>query len=147
MPRVRSLMTIDVPLTTPNTPVSDAARLMAAAGRDSLVVFDLGKAVGIVTERDFITKVVAEGRDPFRVHVRDIVSAPLISISPERSAAEAAALMLEKKIRQLPVMKDDRLIGMITMEDFARHVSKKGVRDQILESMGRDAELTLPVTA
>jgi len=144
MPRVRSLMTIDVPLTTPNTPVSDAARLMVSSGGNSLVVFDLGMAVGIVTARDF-AKVLAEGRDPFRIHVSDIVSSPLVTISPERSAAEAAAMMLRRKIKQLPVMKDDRLIGMITMEDLARHMSKKAIRDEILESMGRNMDLTVPV--
>ncbi len=145
MPRVRDLMTVDVPLTTLNTPVSDAARLMRSTDSDSLIVFDIGRATGIVTERDIIRKITAEGRDPMRVHVGEIVSSPLITIHPDRSVREAATLMLEKKIRHLPVVKENRLLGIITLQDFAKHMSKKGVKDGILESMRKDADQTLAV--
>jgi CBS domain-containing protein len=140
MAKVRDLMTTDVPLTTLNTPVSDAARLMRGTDRDSLIVFDLGRATGIVTERDIIRKVTAEGKDPMHVHVGDIVSSPLITIHPDRPAREAAALMLQKKIRHLPVVKENRLLGIITLQDFAKQMSKRSVKDEILESMGRDAD-------
>lgn len=143
MPRVRDLMTVDVPLTTLNTPVSDAARLMRAADRDSLIVFDLGRAIGIVTERDIIRKITAEGLDAMRVHVAQIVSSPLITIHPDRPAKEAAVLMLQKKIRHLPVVKENRLLGIITLQDFAKHLSKKSVKDEILESMGKDVDQPL----
>jgi len=126
-----------------NTPVSDAARLMRAADRDSLIVFDLGRAIGIVTERDIIRKITAEGLDAMRVHVAQIVSSPLISIHPDRPAREAAALMLEKKIRHLPVVKENRLLGIITLQDFAKHMSKKSVKDEILDSLGKDADQPL----
>lgn len=131
-------MSVDVPLTTLNTPVSDAARLMRAADRDSLIVFDLGRAMGIVTERDIIRKITAEGLDAMHVHVSEIVSSPLTTIHPDKSAREAAALMLEKKIRHLPVVKENRLLGIITIQDFAKHMSKKGLKDELLESMGKD---------
>ena len=143
MPRVRDLMTTDVPLTTLNTPVSDAARLMRSSNKDSLIVYDLGRPAGIVTERDFLRKVTAEGRDPLEVHVRDVVSSPLVTIAPSKSAKDAAALMIEKKIRHLPVVRNGILIGMITLEDFARHMTKKGLRTEILESMGKNAETEL----
>jgi CBS domain-containing protein len=143
MPRVRDLMTVDVPLTTLNTPVSDAARLMRAADRDSLIVFDLGRAIGIVTERDIIRKITAEGLDAMRVHVSQIVSSPLITIHPDRPAREAAALMLEKKIRHLPVVKENRLLGIITLQDFAKQMSKKGVKDESLGSTGKDSDQPL----
>jgi CBS domain-containing protein len=146
VPRVRDLMTLDVPLTTLNTPVSDAARLMRATDRDSLIVFDLGRATGIVTERDIIRKITAEGRDPMRAHVGEIVSSPLITIHPDRSAREAAKLMLEKKIRHLPVVKENRLLGIITIQDFAKQMSKKGVKDEIPESMGKHSDRPLAMT-
>jgi CBS domain-containing protein len=145
MPRVRDIMTTDVPLTTLNTPVSDAARLMRAADRDSLIVFDLGRATGIVTERDIIRKVTAEGIDAMRVHVGEIVSSPLVTIHPDKSVKEAAMLMIQKKIRHLPVVKENRLLGIITSQDFAKLMSKKSVKDEILESMGKDADQTLAV--
>jgi CBS domain-containing protein len=140
MARVRDIMSRDVPLTSLNTPVSDAARLMKSSDKDSLIIFDLGRAAGIVTERDIIRKVTAEGRDPMRLHVSDIVSSPLITIHPDSTTQEAASLMLEKKIRHLPVVKDNRLLGIITLQDFAKQASKKSARDEILESMGRDAD-------
>jgi len=136
-------MTTDVPLTTLNTPVSDAARLMRATDRDSLIVFDLGSATGIVTERDIIRKVTAEARDPMRVHVADIVSSPLISIHPDKSVRDAALMMAKHKIRHLPVVKEGRLLGMFTLQDFAKHMSKKSVKDEILESMGKNADQPL----
>ena len=145
MPRVRDLMTVDVPLTTLNTPVSDAARLMRTADKDSLIVFDLGRAMGIVTERDIIRKITAEGKDAMRVHVGDIVSSPLITIHPDKPAREAAKLMLEKKIRHLPVVKENRLLGIITLQDFAKHMSKKSVKDEGLEPIGKDADHPLAV--
>jgi CBS domain-containing protein len=138
-------MTVDVPLTTLNTPVSDAARLMRAVDRDCLIVFDLGRAIGIVTERDIIRKITAEGLDAMRVHVSQIVSSPLITIHPDRPAREAAALMLEKKIRHLPVVKENRLLGIITLQDFVKQMSKKSVKDEILEPMGKDADQPLAV--
>jgi len=140
MPRVRDLMTVDVPLTTLNTPVSDAARLMRAADKDSLIVFDLGRAIGIVTERDIIRKITAEGLDAMRVHVSEIVSSPLITIHPDKPAKEAAQLMIQKKIRHLPVVKENRLLGIITLQDFVKYMSKKSVKDEIIESMGKDAD-------
>lgn len=136
-------MTVDVPLTTLNTPVSDAARLMRASDRDSLIVFDLGMAIGIVTERDIIRKITAEGLDAMRVHVSQIVSSPLITIHPDKPAREAAALMLEKKIRHLPVVKENRLLGIITLQDFAKHLGKKSVKDESPGSMGKDADQPL----
>jgi CBS domain-containing protein len=145
MLRVRDLMTLDVPLTTLNTPVSDAARLMRATDRDSLIVFDLGRETGIITERDIIRKITAEGLDAMRVHVAEIVSSPLVTIHPDRPAKEAAELMLEKKIRHLPVVKEERLLGMITLQDFGRHISKKSGKDEILRSMDKDAEQSIAV--
>jgi CBS domain-containing protein len=140
MARVRDIMSLDVPLTSLDTPVSDAARLMRSSDKDSLIVFDLSRAAGIVTERDIIRKVTAEGKDPMRMHVSDIVSSPLITIHPDSTTQEAASLMLEKKIRHLPVVKDNRLLGIITLQELAKQVSKKSARDEFLESMGKDAD-------
>ena len=145
MPRVRELMSVDVPLTTLNTPVSEAARVMRSSDRDCLIVFDLGRAAGIVTERDIIRKVTAEGRDPMRVHVREIVSSPLVTIHPDSSARDAALLMLQKRIRHLPVVKDGGLLGMITLQDFARHLSKMTSKEDGVESAGKGAEAAATV--
>jgi CBS domain-containing protein len=80
-----------------------------------------------------------------RVHVAKIVSSPLITIHPDKPAREAAALMVEKRIRHLPVVKENRLLGIITSQDFAKHMSKKGLKDEILASMGKDADQPVAV--
>ena len=105
----------------------------------------MGGPIGIVTERDIIRKITAEGRDAMRVHVAEIVSSPLITIHPDKPARDAAVLMVEKKIRHLPVVKENRLLGIITLQDFAKHMSKESAKDDILGSMGKNGDQPLAV--
>jgi flavin prenyltransferase len=118
--RVRDVMTPNVLVTTPGTTAMDAAKLMASEDRGSIVVLDNGSPAGIVTERDLFKKVVAIGLLPKDVLVRDIMSSPLISANPDQSLKSAANLMNEKKIRRLPVVEKDRLVGILTAADLAR---------------------------
>lgn len=123
-------------IATLNTPVSDVARMMRESDRDSVIVFDLDRAMGIVTERDLLTKVTAEGRDPMKVRVDDVISSPLITAHPSTSLEQAKALMVKKNIHHLPVVSkkgegddaddydddgdDGTLIGMVTFDDLCR---------------------------
>jgi len=118
MTQVRDAMTQDVLTTTPDKSIVDAAKLMRAQGRGSIVVVDRERPVAIVTERDFLKKVVAEGLTPNRVTVRQVMSSPLVTVGPTTSLRDAAAVMTDKKIRRLPVVENDRLVGMITTSDF-----------------------------
>ncbi|HUI01038.1 MAG TPA: CBS domain-containing protein [Nitrososphaerales archaeon] len=118
MTQVRDAMTQDVLTTTPDKSIVDAAKLMRAQGRGSIVVVDRERPVAIVTERDFLKKVVAEGLTPNSVTVRQVMSSPLVTVGPTTSLRDAAAVMTDKKIRRLPVVENDRLVGMITTSDF-----------------------------
>jgi CBS domain-containing protein len=118
MTQVRDAMTPDVLTTTPDKSIVDAAKLMRAQGRGSIVVVDRERPVAIVTERDFLKKVVAEGLTPNSVTVRQVMSSPLVTVSPTTSLRDAAAVMTGKKIRRLPVVENGRLIGIITTSDF-----------------------------
>jgi len=118
MSQVKDAMTQNVLTTTPDESIVDAAKLMKAEGRGSIVVVERKRPVAIVTERDFLKKVVAEGRSPKRVTVRDIMSSPLITVSPSMSLRDAGALMTTKKIRRLPVVQSNKLVGIITSADF-----------------------------
>jgi CBS domain-containing protein len=117
---VKDVMTTNVLVTTPDATAMEAAKLMASEDRGSVVVVEKASPVAIVTERDLFKKVVAIGRLPKEVLVRDIMSAPLISVSPDQSLRMAAKLMTDKEIRRLPVVENNKLVGIITAKDLAR---------------------------
>jgi len=101
-----------------------------------LIVVDREMPVGIVTERDFVRRVIAKGRT-VDMKVSDVMSKPLITIGPSASLKEAARKMGEHKIRRLPVMKQHKLVGIIVVSDFMRHVGKKTFTEGILEAIWR----------
>lgn len=119
-----------------------AANVMKERARGSLVVVDDGKPVGIVTERDIVRRVVAEGRSPSATKVGDIMSTPLISVGPEATVAAAVRVMYENGIRRLPVVENDRVVGMLTVTDLARAMYReREKKDEILAAMARFKEL------
>jgi len=105
--------------------VADAAALMANK-RISCLPISMGQgAVGVVTEKDIIQKVVAEGRDPKKVRVKDIMSTPLILAPATISIKDAAEKMLSHEIRRLVITDDKgKLIGLATMTDIIRWIAQ-----------------------
>jgi len=85
-----------------------------------LIASSRGKAVGIITERDILKRVVAEAKDPEKTKVKDVMSKPLIVVEPEMDLEEAAKLMFKMKIKKLPVVDSGRLAGLVTLTDLAR---------------------------
>jgi len=136
MPSVKDLMTKNPITIDLNNTVFDAAKLMSEKMIGCLVVMDGEVPIGIVTERDFVRKVVAKNL-PLDVQISEIMSKPLISIDPDSSIREAARLMSKNKIRRLPVVKENKLVGIIVVSDFARQLSKKTITEKILEAMAR----------
>ena len=136
MPTVKDLMTKNVVTIDANKTVVEAAALMSEKDIGDLIVMDDNTPVGIVTERDFVRRVLAEGKSTDS-KVSEVMTSPLKVIDPEAPIKEAARRMVNKRIRRLPVIKDNKLVGIITAADFARHLSKKTLTDDILEAMGR----------
>jgi CBS domain-containing protein len=136
MPTVKDLMTKNVVTIDANKTVVEAAVLMSENDIGDLVVMERNTPVGIVTERDFVRRVLAE-RKPVDTKVCEVMTTPLKVIDPEAPIKEAARRMVNKKIRRLPVIKDNKLVGILTAADFAKHLSKKTLTDDILEAMGR----------
>lgn len=120
-------------------PVSKAVSVMAKQKVGALLVKKyedvmLGQTVGIVTEQDFIQKVLNRGLDPKKLSVEKIMSAPLITISSKTSLDEAIEVMVKKKIRRLPVEEKGKIIGIVTDRDmieaiplYYRGASKKRI--------------------
>ena len=117
--RVRDLMTSDPVTIEPQASVVDAARRMIQKKKGPLpVVEEDGRTVGMVTDRDVIARVVAEGRDPGSVTVEDIATRELVTIGPDQDADEAALLMAEHQLDRLLVVEGERLVGIISEADI-----------------------------
>ncbi len=97
-----------------------AAKLMKQEDVGSLIILEDGAAIGMITEKDLVQKIVAEGRSPSKVSAADIMSAPLVTIGPTESVADAAKNMANLKLRRLPVVRDGRLVGILTENDMLR---------------------------
>jgi len=104
----------------PDMTVQQAAKAMSSARVGSLVILNEGAPVGILTERDFVNKIVAEGKDPKKVIVKDVMSYPLRTIGPEEKVTDAAKQMSKLRVRRLPVVEGGRLVGMLTENDILR---------------------------
>ena len=98
--------------------VMAAAQLMNKRTIGGLAVIDDGNMVGILTERDILTRVVAAARDPAATTVREVMTSPVATCRPETSVHECIAVMTGKHIRHLPVVDDQGLCGMITSRDL-----------------------------
>lgn len=117
---VRSVMTKPVITTKTHSNVHEAAELMSRKSVGSIVVTYEEKPVGIVTERDMVERVVAEGLDASKVQIKEIMSKRLITISTNMSIIEAIRLMQKKKIRRLLIVENKKLIGIVTQRDLLR---------------------------
>jgi CBS domain-containing protein len=136
MPSVKDIMTKEVVKISVNDDVFAAAELMNSSEIGCLVVVDGENPIGIITERDIVRRVVAKEL-PLETKVSKVMSKSLITIDPEASLKEASRVMSSHKIRRLPVLKQNKLVGIIVSADFVRNVKKKSVSEEILEAMGR----------
>lgn len=120
----KNVISIDSSMT-----VQDAAKMMDDASIGAIVVLEKGMAVGIITERDIVRRIVSKGR-PLSTGVKEAMSSPLIVINPDDTVWELAQLMKTRKIHRVPAVKDNRLVGMVTTSDVVR-----------LCSIGSDSEM------
>ena len=97
----------------------EAAQAMKAADIGDVVVCDHGKVWGIVTDRDLVVRAMAEGTSPDQVRLRDVCSHELTTITPDASVDQAVQLMREQALRRLPVVKDQKLVGIVALGDLA----------------------------
>jgi CBS domain-containing protein len=113
----------------------DAAALMAQFDVGAIPVLDDGRLRGIVTDRDLATRVVAEGRDPRTVPVGEVMTRAVITVSLDAQLSEARDLMAERRIRRLPVVKGDQLVGIISLGDVALADASKRLVGEALEEI------------
>jgi IMP dehydrogenase len=104
----------------PTASAATAARLMAEKNVGALVVVDAGRLVGIVSERDLARKVVIGDRTPTAVKLSEIMSSPVRVVHPGRTGDECMAIMTQGRMRHLPVMDGERLIGLVSIGDLVK---------------------------
>ena len=91
----------------------------------SILVTEDDKVVGIMTERDYLRKVAIHGRTSHDTQVREIMSAPLVYVTPETTIEESMAIMTDRRIRHLPVVEDDDVVGIISIGDLVKFQSQE----------------------
>ena len=112
---VREVITVDE-----NSSVKEAVDTMNEYQIGSLIVLEKGKAKGIVTERDFLRRVIAEAKDTVNTKVKEIMTTPLVVVEPSTDLEEAVKLMFQNKIKKLAVVDANKLVGIVTLTDIAR---------------------------
>jgi CBS domain-containing protein len=117
---VKEIMVKDVISIHADATIKEAVELMNKNEIGCLIVAKKGEVVGIVTERDVLKRVISESRDPEATKVSEIMSKPLIVGGPDMYVEDAAKLMFKRNIKKLPVMKNGRLVGLVTLSDIAR---------------------------
>ncbi len=114
---LRDVMTRNPQTVSPNDSVRDAARLMRDIDTGAVPVVENGRPLGILTDRDIVVRGVAEGQ--LDRPVRDLVSQDLVTAPPDMSTKEAAELMGRHQVRRLPVVENERLVGIVSIGDLA----------------------------
>ena len=101
----------------PSASVFDSLQIMSDQNIGALVVIDGDAVVGLLSERDYTRKGILKGRAAKDTPVRDIMTSPVICVSPEQSIDACIAIMTEKRVRHLPVLEDGQLVGIISVGD------------------------------
>ena len=114
---VRDVMTSNPRTVSPNDSIQIAARIMREEDCGIVPVVDGGRAVGVVTDRDIVLRAVAEGS--VDRPVREVCSGEVVCAKPDMSTREAERLMGEHQVRRLPVVENDRLVGIVSIGDIA----------------------------
>ena len=137
----KNVITIDESMS-----IQEAAQMMTDANVGCVIVTKKDNPIGIITERDFVTRIAAEGR-PLFTEVCEIMSIPLTTVSPDDTVWDAAEIMRRKGIHKLPVQEGNEIVGIVTTSDFVKICSygsdsqMRHICDQILIRLQNTAQI------
>ena len=138
--RVAGAMTLQPVCAEAHESAQAAALRMAEEGVGALAVCHEGRPVGVVTDRDMVLRVLAQAEDPRRITVGDCLEGDIATAGPDQSLDEAAKTMRAHRVRRLPVVRDGRLVGIVTQADLAQHdAAIAGSLERTLARTGADA--------
>jgi CBS domain-containing protein len=131
---IREAMTSNPCAIEADRSVAYAAKMMKQEDVGLAPIVENGRLVGALTDRDIVVRVVAEGKDPDTVSVRDVSSENLVTVDPQQNLDEALGLMARYQVRRLPVVEEDgRLVGVLAQADVAEEAKPKKTGEMVEE--------------
>ena len=130
---VRDIMRRNVKTVRTDDSVHAAVLKMNKFQIGSVIVTNNGRAVGIITERNILERIVEPRLDPATIWAKDIMSAPLVTVDPNDTVDEAAKIMAQKRIKKLPVVDGEKIVGVISTSDIVRaNPTQIGILEELL---------------
>ena len=130
----KSVISVDASMT-----INETAKMMEDAKVGAVIIMENNVPIGIVTDKDFAVKVAAHAYE-ISSPIKQIMSSPLLSINSDESVRNAADLMFERRVRKLPVLNDDKVVGIITATDIVNLLAvsvEEDIRDMYFHSVAR----------
>jgi CBS domain-containing protein len=132
--KIREVMTSNPRAIEPSTSVQEAAKLMRDQDVGPIPIVESGLVAGILTDRDIVLRVVAEGKDPSSTSAGEVASRDLVTVDPEQTLDEALRLMAKHQVRRLPVCEEDgRLVGIVAQADVALQADDRSTGEVVEE--------------
>jgi CBS domain-containing protein len=130
---VRDIMRRNVKTVRTDDSVHAAVLKMNKFQIGSVIVTNNGRAVGIITERNILERIVEPRLDPGTIWAKDIMSSPLVTVGPNDAVEEAAKIMAQKRIKKLPVVEGDKIVGVVSTSDIVRaNPTQIGILEELL---------------
>lgn len=117
--KVKDIMTKNVAYVNPNSTLVETAQLMQKHNVGSIPVCDQSGVIGIVTDRDIVVRNIAHGNDPKQTPVKDVMTSQVTTVTPDADMADVSKMMASNKVRRLPVVDNNMLVGIVALGDVA----------------------------
>lgn len=144
MTKVKEVMTKNPTTVEASSTVLDAVKLMNQKGFSGLIVVDKGKPAGLISERSLLRRFVTMDRPSGQVRVADVMYKPLPRVDADADVKKAARILLSNRLTRLGVTRNGKLVGVVTLTDLAKVVSKKSLLETVSEKWEHKEELTCP---
>ena len=131
MAKIRDIMTNDVAALSPSNTIAEVAQQMRMLNIGSIPLVQSERLVGVITDRDIVLRVVADGLDPHQERAELHMSRDPITVTPDTSTDEAARIMARAQVRRLPVVEDGRLVGYLALGDLALQARDRRVGEAL----------------
>jgi CBS domain-containing protein len=117
--KVKDIMTRSVAYVNPASTVTEAAQLMQKHNVGSIPVCDQNGVIGIVTDRDIVVRNIAHGKNPTQTPVKDVMTSSVTTVTPDMDISEVTRMMASSQVRRVPVVENNRLVGIVSLGDVA----------------------------
>jgi CBS domain-containing protein len=125
--KVKDVMSMSVACCTEDAPLTEVAKMMVACDCGAIPVADRdGRPLGVITDRDIVCRVVAQGRNPVHLRASEVMSAPAVTVTPDQPLADCCDVLEREQIRRVPVVDESgRCVGIVAQADIARHAPSR----------------------